>query len=127
MAENGAVSWNFEEKGIITLPKDGLTDDEIFEKATDAGADDVDMEGENYEITTGSSDLHAVVSALEGMGIAATEAKLTMLPKTTVEVDGKAVLSVLKLMEALEDNDDVQDVYTNVEINDEAMEAAMAE
>lgn len=127
MAENGAVSWNFEPKGMISVEKEGLDDDGIFEKATEAGAEDVDMDSELYEITTASSDLHAVVSALEEMGIAAKEATLTMVPKTTIEVDGKQVLSVLKLMEALEENDDVQDVYTNVEIDDEAMAAAMAD
>lgn len=127
MAENGAVTWNFEQKGIISVEKEGLDDESIFEKATEAGAEDVDMEGDLYEITTDPTELHTVSAALEGMGVEVKDARLTMLPKTTVEVDEKQVKSVLNLMESLEDNDDVQDVYSNVEITDEAMAAAMAD
>jgi YebC/PmpR family DNA-binding regulatory protein len=127
MAETGAVTWNFESKGRIAIEKEGLSEDEIFEKAIEAGADDVDTEGDMYEIMTAPGDLHAVVVALEGMGVVPVEAKLTMLPKTTIEVSAKQIGSVLKLMEALEDNEDIQDVYSNVEITDEAMAAAMAE
>ena len=126
MAETGAVTWNFENKGVITVNKD-MDEEEIFEKAIEAGADDVDTEGDMYEITTEHSDLHAVVVALEGMGITMEEANLKMIPKTTAAVDEKVFGTVLKLMEALEDNDDVQDVYSNVEISDEAMAAAMAD
>jgi YebC/PmpR family DNA-binding regulatory protein len=127
MAENGAVTWNFEQKGIIAVDKEGLDDETIFEKATEAGAEDVDMEGDQYEITTDPTELHTVSAALEEMEIEVKEAKLTMLPKTTIEVDEKQVKSVLNLMEALEDNDDVQDVYSNVEITDDVMAAAMAD
>jgi YebC/PmpR family DNA-binding regulatory protein len=128
MAETNAVSWNFEAKGIITVEKGALSADDIFEKAIDAGAEDVDTTGEEYyEITTSQADLHTVAKALEDGGIAPKEAKLTMLPKTTVAVDGKQLGQVLRLMEMLEDNDDVQDVYSNVEITDEAMAEAMAE
>lgn len=127
MAENGAVTWNFDQIGLIMVEKEGLSEEDIFEKAIEAGADDVDTEGDQYEIQTAPGELHAVASALEKMGVSPAEAKLTMLPKTTVEVDAKSINSVLKLMEALEDNDDVQDVYSNVEITDEAMAAAMAD
>jgi len=127
MAENGAVAWNFEEKGLISLKKEGIGSEEIFEKALEAGAEDVDIEGELYEITTAATDLHAVTAALEEMGITVDEAKLVMVPKTMVDADPKTISGVLRLMEALEDHDDVQDVYSNVNITDEAMEAAMAE
>lgn len=127
MAENGAVSWNFEQKGSITLSKEGVSDDEVMEKAIEAGAEDVDSEGDVHEIITSPSDLHAVTVALEGMGLKAEEAKLTMVPKTTVEVDRNAARSVMNLMEALEDHEDVQDVYSNIELTDEAMAAAMEE
>lgn len=128
MAENNAVSWNFEAKGIILVAKEGLSADDIFEKAIEAGAGDVDTSGDEvYEITTEQGDLHTVSKALEDMGIALKEAKLTMIPKTTVAVDGKELLQVMRLIEMLEDNDDVQDVYSNVEITDEAMAAAMAD
>jgi YebC/PmpR family DNA-binding regulatory protein len=127
MAETGAVSWNFESKGLIVIPKDGLTDDDIFEKAIEAGADDVDTEGDMYEITTEPTQLHTVTQALEEMGLKIDEAKLNMVPKTTMEVDAKQVQSVLRVMEYLEDHDDVQDVFTNMDISEEAMAAAMEE
>jgi YebC/PmpR family DNA-binding regulatory protein len=126
MAESGAVTWNFDPKGIISVEKAGITEDDIFEKAIEAGADDVDMSGELYEITTDAGQLHSVVQALEGMGISAKEARQTMVPKTTIEVDAKTLKTVLSLMEALEDYDDVQDVYSSVEITDEAMAELMA-
>lgn len=127
MAETNAVSWNFEQKGLIVVEKEGLDDESIFEKATEAGAEDVDMEGETYDITTDSTELHNVTIALEGMGIEPKEAKLTMVPKTTVELDGRALKTMLTLMEMLDDDEDVQEVFNNVELTDEAMEAAMAD
>ncbi|MFM1921776.1 MAG: hypothetical protein RLZZ303_3410 [Candidatus Hydrogenedentota bacterium] len=127
MAESGAVMWNFDQKGSISVSKDGLSDDDIFEKAIEAGAEDVDMDGELYEIRTDPTELHSVVQALEAMGIGAQEAKLTMLPKTQLAVDSKSLKSVLNLMEALEDNDDVSEVYSNVEITDDAMAELMAD
>jgi YebC/PmpR family DNA-binding regulatory protein len=127
LAETNAVAWNFEQKGIISVPKEGLSDEDIFEKAIEAGADDVDMDGEeSYEIQTQPADLHTVVTALEGMGLKVEEARLTMLPKTTTEVDVKHVSNIMKLIETLEDHDDVQDVFNNLELTDEAM-AALSE
>jgi YebC/PmpR family DNA-binding regulatory protein len=128
MAENGAVSWNFEQQGIITLDRGDITEDDMFEKAIEAGADDVDSEDDEvYILTTAPTDLHSVVTALDGMGLQAKEAKLTMTPKTTLEVPAKNIKSVLTLMELLEENDDVQDVFSNVELTEEAMAAAMAD
>lgn len=127
MAEANAVAWNFETKGLIAVSKEGLSEEAVFEKAVEAGADDVDTDGDMYELLTAPGDLHAVVNALGEQGISAQEAKLTMHPKTTVAVDSKTISSILKLMEALEDHDDVQNVYSNLEITDEAMAAAMAE
>ena len=128
MAESGAVTWNFESKGLVAISKNGLTDDEVFEKATEAGADDVDLEGdEQYIIYTEATALHAVVQALEKMNIPVEEAKLTMVPNTQIAVDGKALRTLLNLMDALEENDDVSEVYSNVEITDEAMAEVMAD
>jgi len=127
MAENGAVSWNFEQKGVITITKTACTEDEIFEKAIEAGAEDVDTSGDEvYEITTAPTELHAVMGALEAMELKADSAELTMIPKTTVKVEGNGVKSVLKLMENLEENEDVQNVYANFDISEEDM-AAFAE
>lgn len=126
MAENGAVTWNFEQKGSIVVARDAASEEDIFEKAVEAGADDVDMEGsDSYEILTAPTELHTVVEALEAMGIAVQEAQLTMLPKQTLKVEGKNVASVMKLMEALEDQDDVQNVYANFDISEEDMTAAL--
>lgn len=127
MAETGAVTWNFEQKGVITLSKDAVGPDEMFEKAIEAGADDVDMDGPEYRIITAPTDLHAVAEALQGMGLKIGSAELTLEPKTTVKVEGKTAESVLKLFEALEDNDDVQNVYANFDISDEVMAAMMGE
>ena len=101
LAEKGAVTWNFESKGLITIEKEGLSPDDLVEKAIEAGADDVDTEGDMYEITTEPSDLHAVVGVLEGLKVQVKEAKLTMLPKTQVSAETKTVGSVLRLMEKL--------------------------
>jgi len=128
MAESGAVTWNFEQKGLIVVPKEACGEDEIFEKAVEAGADDVNTDGSDaYEITTEPGDLHAVVEALTAMGVEAEDAQLTMLPKTTVQVEGKAVGAVVKLMEAIEDLDDVQNVYANFDISEEEMAAVLGD
>ena len=127
MAEAGAVTWNFEPRGVITVSKEGLDEEELFENAIEAGADDVDAQGDCYEIYTASNQLHSVAEALEGMGVTPEEVKLTMEPKTLVDLEGKLVTSNLRLLEALEDNDDVQNVYSNLNITDEAMAEAMAD
>lgn len=125
MAENGAVTWNFEQKGLIVIPRDACSEEEIFDKAIEAGAEDVDAEGDFYEIATEPQDLHAVVEALEAMGLKTEEASLTMLPKTTTKLEGSQAKAVLKMMDALEDNDDVQNVYSNFDIAEEEMAALM--
>jgi len=125
MAESGAVRWNFEPKGMITIPKGAHSDDEVFEKAIEAGAEDVDMAGDAYEITTGLHELHAVAEALEGLGLTAENVEATMAPKTTVQVEGKDAAAILKLMEALEDQEDVQQVYANFDISEQVMAAAL--
>jgi YebC/PmpR family DNA-binding regulatory protein len=127
MAENGAVTWNFENKGYILIPKDACTEDEIFEKAIDAGAEDVETQDDTYQITTEPADLHTVVQALEEMNLNPEEAKLTMLPKTTTEISGSQAKQVIRLIDILEDNDDVQQVYSNFDISDETMAEIMAE
>lgn len=126
LAENGAVTWNFEQRGFMTVPATACSEDQIFEKAIEAGADDVRTEGDVYEIYTSPQDLHTVAGALEQMGLAPAEAALTMVPKTTIKVEGRTATAVLRLIEALEDNEDVQDVFSNFDMSEEEM-AAMAE
>ena len=128
MAETGAVLWNFEQKGQITIAKSACSEDEMFEKAIEAGAEDVDTEGpEFYELSTKPSDLHVVLEALEKSGLKAESAQLTLIPKTTIKVEGSAAGNVLRVVEALEEHDDVQNVYANFDISDEDMAAAMGD
>ncbi|HPA06718.1 MAG TPA: YebC/PmpR family DNA-binding transcriptional regulator [Candidatus Hydrogenedentes bacterium] len=128
MAETGAVVWNFEQKGSISIERGSITEEQIFEKAIEAGAEDVDTDSDDvFVISTEPHDLHAVAAAFEEMGMPAKSAELTMIPKTTVRVEGNAVSTILKLMEALEEHDDVQNVFANFDIPDEAMAAALEE
>ena len=128
MAETGAVVWNFEQKGSISIERGSMTEEQIFEKAIEAGAEDVDTDSDDvFVISTEPHDLHAVAAAFEEMGMPAKSAELTMIPKTTVRVEGNAVSTILKLMEALEEHDDVQNVFANFDIPDEAMAAALEE
>ena len=123
MGESGAVTWNFDPQGLITVPAEGVEPDDIFEKAIEAGAADVNIEGDPLEIYTDPTELHTVAGALESMGVQVDDAHLTMTPKTTVEVTGKDALKVLRLMEALDDHDDVQNVYSNFDISEAEMMA----
>jgi len=127
LAENGAVTWNFEPKGFIAISKDACSEDELFDKAIEAGADDVRTEGDVYEIITETSELHTVAEGLESQGLKLEEAKLTMLPNTTLEVGVSEARQVLRLIEMLEDNDDVQEVYSNFDISEDVMAELMAE
>jgi len=124
MGESGAVTWNFDPQGIITVPAgEGVDPEDIFEKAIEAGAADVNIEGDPIEVYTEPTELHTVAGALESLGVQADEAHLTMTPKTTIELTGKDALKVLRLMEALDDHDDVQNVYANFDISDAEMMA----
>lgn len=127
MAEAGAVAWNFEPQGLLTIPKEGISEEEMFDKAIEAGAEDVSGDGDAYEIRTAPTQLHVVAGALEAAGTKAEEVKLTMVPKTTMDLTGKQLLSCLRLIEELEDHDDVQDVFSNLNITDEAMAEVMDE
>jgi YebC/PmpR family DNA-binding regulatory protein len=125
MAATGAVLWNFEQKGTIAIARPACTDEEMFEKAIDAGAEDVSSDGEIHEITTAPTALYAVTKALEGMGLKVESAQLTMVPKNSVKVEGKQADSVLRLVEALEEHEDVQNVYANFDISEADMAAAL--
>lgn len=127
MAENGAVTWNFEQKGRIVLPISAGPEEEVFEKVIEAGGEDMSVYSDVYEIMTEPTGLHAVLESLEAAGLSANEADLTMVPNTTLEVDAKTAAQVLKLLEAIEELEDVQNVYSNFDMDEEAMTAAMAE
>ena len=124
LAESGAVAWLFERKGVVLVDRDSTDEDELTLAAADAGAEDVAEEGSSFEVTCAPEDLHAVREALEAAGIAVTDAEVTMLPKTTVEIEDESVArKVLKLIDGLEENDDVQDVYANFDIPEHVLEA----
>jgi YebC/PmpR family DNA-binding regulatory protein len=125
-AEPGAVSWQFHRKGVIILPK-AVGEDDLMLIALDNGAEDLSDQSDTWQLTSGPSDLHRLQKALEDAGIAYDSADLTMLPTTTIalETEGDA-RKVLKLIDALEDHDDVQNVYSNFDIPDAVLQAVEA-
>ncbi|NDH87919.1 MAG: YebC/PmpR family DNA-binding transcriptional regulator [Actinobacteria bacterium] len=126
LAEPGAVSWQFERKGVILVPS-SVEEDEVMLVALDAGAEDIVDEGEMWRVTTPPSDLPQVREALDEAGIAVESADLAMLPTSTVEVtDVSQVKGLMKLMDLLDDLDDVQDVHGNMDVSDELMDEASA-
>jgi YebC/PmpR family DNA-binding regulatory protein len=127
LAGAGAVAWQFEQRGIISVARNGNDPDEIALTAIDAGAEDVDTEADPLEVVTGAAQLEAVRKALEATGIKVESAELTMQPKSTVEVEGSQVRQNMRLIESLEDHDDVQRVSANFDIPDDVLaEAASA-
>jgi len=122
LGENGCVAWLFEAKGYIAVTKAGVSEDQIMEVALEAGAQDVGDGGDLWEVTTEPDEFHSVKEGIEGAGLAVESADLTRIPKTTVRTEGKEAEQMLRLMEMLEDNDDVQHVYANFDIDDEEME-----
>ncbi len=123
MGETGCVAWMFDKKGYILVSKNNIDEDTLMSAALDAGADDFknDPEEENYEITTAPEDLNKVKEHLEKQNIKPGLAEVTMVPRNYVKLEGKDAQKMLKLMEALEDHDDVQNVYANFDIPDEIM------
>jgi transcriptional/translational regulatory protein YebC/TACO1 len=127
MGENGCVSWMFHKKGYIVVSKAKADEEKLMGLALDAGAEDMQTEDENYVITTAPADFDKVKKALDAAGIATEVAEVTMVPQTYVKLEGqKEASQMLRLMEALEDNDDVQNVYANFDIPDEVMSAVEA-
>jgi YebC/PmpR family DNA-binding regulatory protein len=119
----GCVSWMFAQKGLIVFRKDQVDEERLFEVALDAGAEDI-KEGENeFEVITEPSSFEQVKTGVDNAGLSYTLAEITMVPKTTVNLDGKNAQQMLTLMELLEDTEDVNHVYANFDIPDEVMEA----
>jgi YebC/PmpR family DNA-binding regulatory protein len=121
---SGAVSWLFERRGVVLVPSDGVDEDELTLAAAEGGADDITLDGSVYQVLAAPEQLAAVREAVEAAGFPVDSSELTMLPKTTVEVaDESDAKKVLRLLEQLEDNDDVQDVYANFDIPEQVLEA----
>ena len=119
LGANGCVAWMFEQKGYIVVENDAADEDALMEVALDAGAEDVREDDSNYEIITDPRDFEAVKAAVEKESIPYIAAEITMLPQSTVNLQGKEAEQMVKLMETLEDCDDVQKVYTNADIPEE--------
>jgi YebC/PmpR family DNA-binding regulatory protein len=126
MAEPGAVAWQFERKGVVILPKK-IGEDELMEVALEAGAEDLEDQGDTWQLISGPSDLHTLTAALEAAGIAFDSADLTMLPTQSIPLASEGdARKVLRLIDALEDLDDVQNVYANFDIPDAILELVEA-
>jgi YebC/PmpR family DNA-binding regulatory protein len=121
LGEAGCVAWLFDNRGIITIEPNGVDPDDVALKAIDAGADDFRVDDEAIEIYTDPTQLDTVRTALEQEQLTVNGAETAMVPKTTLELEAKDTVTVLKLMERLEELDDVQRVYSNLELSDEAL------
>jgi YebC/PmpR family DNA-binding regulatory protein len=127
LGTSGAVAWLFERKGVVIVAAGSVDEDELMLVAADGGAEDVQQDGSSYEVIAAPDDFAAVRAALEAAGIAFESAELTMLPKTTVAVEDESTAKkLLRLMDALEENDDVQAVYANFDIPEGILEAVAA-
>jgi YebC/PmpR family DNA-binding regulatory protein len=118
LGESNCVSWMFEKKGYIVLSKDKAPEETLLEVVLDAGGDDVRDDGGSWEILTPPERVHAVKEALAARGIQVTSAEVSMVPKNTVRVEGKKAQHLLSMMEALEEHDDVQNVWANFDIDE---------
>jgi YebC/PmpR family DNA-binding regulatory protein len=124
LGENGCVAWMFEKKGLFVVAADAVSEDRLMEVALEAGAEDVRTEEEAYEVTTPPDAYAQMTQALQGAGIPIETKALAMIPSSTVEVPSREADQVYRLLEAIEEHDDVQNVWTNADIPSEALAEA---
>ena len=123
LGTDGSVSWQFERRGVVVVPADGVDEEELFMAAADGGADDIEQDGTVFQITSAPEQFGSVRGAVEAAGFTVESAELMLVPKTTVAVDDEAkARQVMRLVDALEENDDVQDVYANFDIPEQVLE-----
>lgn len=122
MGEEGSVAWMFKTRGVITIPKDKIGEDELFEFVTENGAEDFDASGEEYEIRVESDKYHALVDALTKKGLEPSSAELSKIADNMIKVSGEDAAKAMALLEALDDLDDVQNVHTNAEFDPSEIE-----
>jgi YebC/PmpR family DNA-binding regulatory protein len=122
LGENGCVAWMFDSVGLIVIDKTETTEEQLMEAALEAGAEDIKEEGDQYEVHTSVDDFDAVHKAIEDAGIKTLNAELTRLPQTTVKLEEKPAITMLKLYSVLDDHEDVQNVYANFDIDDQILE-----
>jgi YebC/PmpR family DNA-binding regulatory protein len=123
LGEQGSVAWMFERKGQILIEMDKAQEDDLMALVLDAGAEDLRNDGENWEVLVAPENLAAVQEALHKASISTLSAAVAMIPKNTVQVEGKNAAAILRLTEALEEHDDVQNVFSNFDIDEKEMEA----
>jgi YebC/PmpR family DNA-binding regulatory protein len=126
LGENGCVAWMFDKQGLIQIETDKIGEDELLEIVLEAGATDMDVQDDLYEITTPPDAFGEVQGALETKNIETASAEVTLVPQNTVKLDGKHAEQMIKLYEALDEHDDVQNVYANFDIDDEILERLSA-
>jgi YebC/PmpR family DNA-binding regulatory protein len=119
MGENGCVAWMFDKKGYLVVEKSVIDEEKLMETALEAGAEDVREDGDNFEVISAPEDFEAVKEAIDTAGIESIQAEVTMLPQNMTPLDGDTALKMIKLIDALEDCDDVQKVYTNADLPDD--------
>jgi YebC/PmpR family DNA-binding regulatory protein len=124
LGENGCVAWMFDKKGYIVIEKTAVDEEKLMETALDSGAEDIRDEDENFEVIMEPEDFENVKSAIDDAGIPSIVAEITMLPQSTASLEGKEAEQMVRMMDMLEDCDDVQKVYTNADIPDEIMMAS---
>jgi len=123
LGENGCVAWMFDMRGRIAFEKDKVDEDKVFEIALEAGAEDVRTEDEELVVITPPETIEEVKSAIQEAGIAFESADVTMIPQNSVRIEGKDAEHMIRLMEDLEDSDDVQNVYSNFDVPEEVIES----
>jgi YebC/PmpR family DNA-binding regulatory protein len=123
----GAVAWLFERRGLVLVPTNGTDEDELMLAAAEGGADDVERDGSSFQVLSAAEELATVREAVQGAGFEIESAELTMVPKTTVAVDDEnEAKKILRLIDQLEENDDVQEVYANFDIPERVLEAVVS-
>lgn len=127
MGESGSVAWTFEKKGVFYFDKTKVTEDKLMEVALEAGADDIQEGESDFQVSCDPASYEAVKTALEGAQLVASSSEVSMIPKTHIKLTGGDAEKMLKLMENLEDHDDVQKVYANFDIPDDVMEKLSGE
>ncbi len=127
MGENGCVAWMFEKRGLMTVDKQGIDEEKLMEIALEAGADDISELDDAFEITTAPEAFDAVKEALDNGGVEASSASVAMVPSNTVDLSGKDAERALKLLDELEDLDDVQEVASNLDLSPEEIERLSAD
>ena len=126
LSEKGSVAWMFEQRGVIEVEKQGLEEEDVMLAVMDAGAEDIHVLDDIYEVVTPVPEFEQVKQALENSQIAFAQASLSWLPKNTLEVQGKTIEQIVRLLESLEDLDDVQKAYSNFDVREEELQSLLA-